>query len=56
MSSMLASYPAHLNLLDLITLKYLVKKINYEAPHYVIFSILPLFVLALSAYHRFRYS
>jgi len=30
-----ATCPAYLTLLDVITLKYLVKSTNYEASHYV---------------------
>jgi hypothetical protein len=33
--------PIHLILLDFITLKYLVKRTTYEAPHYAVFSSLP---------------
>jgi len=37
---MRATCPSHPILLHFITLKYLVNSTSYEAPHYVVFSIL----------------
>jgi hypothetical protein len=42
-SPMYATYPAHLTLLDLITVIILANRTSYEAPHYAVFtSLLPL--------------